>query len=164
MIKLFEIPIYALSRKSLNDRVGRRVAELEKFFVILDPDAKTRAIGREVIPMRSWEYNHIVGYICIDATKQDLLFDVFLPIPVSTKYFWNSKTKYFVQSICANGAHIYLDALKTNEKIREAVTNMLDFLIAEHIPSRFHVDREAFNTVNEHLDYLGIIDVVNNTF
>lgn len=157
MKKLFEIPVYALDAFKLNIRTTKRIADLKELFSHSDPDKTALAIDRETLPMRSWDYNHIIGYIRISVSKTDILFEVFLPVPIPKRYVWNTSKKLYVQNICANGTHIYWVSLKTNEEFREAVSNMLVQVITDHIPARFHVDREAFDAINGHLDYLTII-------
>ena len=157
MKKLFEIPVYALSASKLNTRTNKRIADLKTLFSRSDPDEATFVIDHETFPMRSWDYNHIIGYIRIAVSKTDILFDVFMPIPIPERYVWNTKQKIHVQNIWTNGTHIYWGSLKTNEEFREAVSSMLDQVITDHIPKRFYVDREAFDTINAYLDYLAIV-------
>ena len=158
MKKLFEIPVYALSASKLGVQVNSRILKLKKTLANSDTDAVEQVIDFETFPMRSWDYNHIIGYIRISATKTDVLFDVFMPLPFPKRYVWNSKRRLFCQNICVNGAHVYLGTLKSNEKIREAVSNMLDQVICDHIPHQFYVDREAFDTLNPYFDYLRVIE------
>lgn len=141
----------------MNSRVNKLMRELREFFAHLDADIATHAIDTETFPMRSWDYNHIIGYIRITASKRDILFDVFLPVPYPKHYVWTTTRKYSVQNIGANGTHIYWRNLKNNAQIREAVDKMVTQITTEHIPSRFHIDREAFDAINEHLDYLSIL-------
>ena len=157
MKKLFEIPVYVLSASKLNTRTSKRIAKLEELLSRSDPDEAAFVIDRETFPMRSWDYNHIIGYIRIAVSKTDVLFDVFTPIPIPERYVWSTKRKIHVQNIGANGTHIYWGSLKTNEEFREAVSSMLDQVITDHIPKRFYVDREAFDTINAYLDYLAIV-------
>ncbi|MGN0979219.1 MAG: hypothetical protein ACI4PT_02710 [Candidatus Avoscillospira sp.] len=157
MKKLFEIPVYALSPSKLNIRASKRISELKKLFSRSNPDEATVVIDHETLPMRSWDYNHIIGYIRIAVSKTDILFEVFMPIPIPKKYVWYTSRKIYVQNICASGTHIYWGSLKTNEEFHDAVSNMLDQVITDHIPERFHVDREAFDATNKHLDYLTIV-------
>ena len=152
MKKLFEIPIYAISASDLNKRSTERILKLRKQYAHLDADLAAHAIDADTFPMRSWDYNHIIGCIRIAVTKNDILFDVFLPLPYPKKYVWTSSRKYHTQNICANGTHLYLGALKSNEDIRHAVANMLNQIIADHIPTRFHVDTAAFAATNAYLD------------
>lgn len=156
MKKLFEIPVYALSPSKLNGRVNKYIAKLKSQMLHLDEDTFARIKDIETFPMRSWDYNHIVGCIQIVMTNTDILFEIFLPIPIPMRYDWRTKRKIRVQNICANGTHFYLGALKTNDEIRGAIVEMLDQVIADHIPERFYVDREVFDTVNSHMDYISI--------
>ena len=160
MKKLFEIPVYALSASKLNTRTSKRIANLKELFSRSAPDEAALVIDRETLLLRSWDYNHIIGYIRIAVSKTDILFDVFMPIPIPERYVWNTKRKIYVQNIWANGAHIYWGSLKTNEEFREAVSSMLDQVVTYHIPKRFDVDREAFDAINAHLDYLSIVQDV----
>ena len=160
MKKLFEIPVYALSASKLNTRTSKRIADVKELFSCSDNDEAALVIDRETLPMRSWDYNHIIGYIRIAVSKTDILFDVFMPIPIPERYAWNTKRKIHVQNIWANGAHIYWGSLKTNEEFRKAVQSMLDQVVTDHIPKRFYVDREAFDAINAHLDYLAIVQEV----
>ena len=160
MKKLFEIPVYALSASKLNTRTSKCIADLKELFSRSDSDEAALVIDSETFPMRSWDYNHIIGYIRIAISKTDILFDVFMPIPIPERYIWNTKRKIYIQNIRANGTHIYCGSLKTNEKFREAVSNMLDQVITDHIPKRFYVDREAFDAINARLDYLAIVQDV----
>lgn len=157
MKKIFEIPIYALSPLKLNDRVNKCISKLKSQLSHLDDDTFARIKDIETFPMRSWDYNHIVGYIQVSMSRSDIVFEVFLPIPIPTRYDWRTKRKTRVQNICANGTHFYFASLKTNEDIRNSVEEMLDHVIVDHVPDRFYVDREAFDNINAHLDYLNII-------
>ena len=160
MKKLFEIPVYALSATKLNIRTDKRIASMKGLLPYSNPDEAALVIDRETLPMRSWDYNHIIGYIRIAISKTDILFDVFMPFPIPERYVWDTKRKTYVQNIGANGTHIYWGSLKTNEEFRKAVSSMLDQVVTDHIPKRFYVDREAFDAINARLDYLAIVQDV----
>lgn len=160
MKKLFEIPVYAISASKLNTRTSKRIADLKELFSHSDPDDAALVIDRETFPMRFWDYNHIIGYIRIAVSKTDIVFDVFMPTPIPERYVWDTKRKIYVQNIGVNGTHIYCGSLKTNAEFRKAVSDMLDQVVTDHIPKRFYVDREAFDAINAHLDYLAIVQDV----
>lgn len=160
MKKLFEIPIYALSPAKLDINVGKRITKLKELFTHSDADTIAHVIDSETYPMRCWDYNHIIGYIRIAISKTDILFDVFMPISTPKRYVWNTRRKTYVQNICANGTHIYCGSLKTNEEFRKAISSMLEQVITDHVPTDFYVDRAAFDTNNDHLDYLTIVQDV----
>ena len=157
MKKLFDIPIYALSPDELGRRVRYKISTVEEKFARSDEETKARVIDRETFPMRCWEYNHIVGYIRVSATRQDIVFDLFVPKPEVERYIWHSPRKAFLYDVNANGTHFYIGNMKTNEEIREATDDMLTWTIKDFLPKRYYVDRSGFDTLNHHLDYLGIV-------
>lgn len=67
-IKLFEIPIYALSKKKLKEKVHQKEEKLREKI----KDEKTFQHIREssILPFGSWEYNHVVGIIKISVKIQ----------------------------------------------------------------------------------------------
>ena len=162
MVKIFEIPIYAISPSKLKERVCKYISKLEKLLAHLDKDTSDRVIEIQTFPMRNWDYNHIIGYIRIAVSKSDILFNVFMPLPTPKRYVWTTSKKMLVQDMCTNGTHLYLGLIKNNEEIREEVAKMLSHIIDKHIPARYYVDRAAFDIVNENLDYMSIIQAIQN--
>ena len=70
MKKLFDIPIYALSPDELSHRVKQKIDKLKEYAAGTDPQTMDLIIDNETFPKRCWEYNHIVGYIRISATRR----------------------------------------------------------------------------------------------
>ena len=157
MKKLFDIPIYALSPDELNRRVKQKIDNLKEHLAGTDQQSMDLIIDTETFPKRCWDYNHIVGYIRVSATRQDIEFDLFLPRPAVERYIWSSPRKAFLYDVHANGTHFYTGDMKTNEEIREAADEMLTWMIKDFLPKRYHVDRSGFDNLNRHLDYLEII-------
>lgn len=157
MKKLFDIPIYALSPDELNRRVKQKIDNLKEHLAGTDQQTMDLIIDTETFPKRCWDYNHIVGYIRVSATRQDIEFDLFLPRPAVERYIWSSPRKTFLYDVHANGTHFYTGDMKTNEEIREAADEMLTWMIKDFLPKRYHVDRSGFDNLNRHLDYLEII-------
>lgn len=157
MKKIFDIPIYGVSPKKLDLRVKRYASDLQEIFKDVDEEIAATVINAEIFPARNFEYNHIAGYIRVSISKTDMLFDIFLPLPIPKRYVWKTTRKTLVQNIQANATHFYLGNLRTNEEISCKVTMMLDQIMFDHIPTRFYVDIESFLTINANLDYLKII-------
>lgn len=157
MNKLFDIPIYALSPDELSHRVKKKIDKLKEHAAGTDQQMMDLIIDTETFPKRCWDYNHIVGYIRISATRQDIVFDLFLPRPAVERYVWSSPRKAFLYDVNANGTHFYTGNMKTNEEIREAADEMLTGMIKDFLPKRYYVDRAGFDNLNRYLDYLGII-------
>ena len=159
MKKLFEIPVYAVCPEELKKRVGIRIAKLKARMATVDRDTMNQIIDHDTFPKRCWDYNHIVGYIRISATPQDIVFDLFLPKPAIDRYVWYSPKKAFLYDVNANGTHFYTGNMKTNEEIRMATEEMLTWVIRDFLPKRYYVDRSCFDTLNSHMDYLEIMKV-----
>ena len=52
------------------------------------------------LPYCLWQYNNIMGYIKISASKSDIFFDIYKSS--CQKYSYKSKRKKFIQNIYAN--------------------------------------------------------------
>lgn len=107
----------------------------------------------DTYPFRLWDYNHVVGYIRISIDGHDIIFDVFLPMPHCDRYYWKSKRKIFLYDISANGTHFYVADRMDNKEIQVRTAEMLQAVIKTHIPKNYFVDTEAFDNLNERVDY-----------
>ena len=162
MIKLHEIPIYALSKKELSKRYKRFKEKFWEESPPIDQETFDKCMEIAAFPQRCWEHNHIVGYIDILLDKHDIVFEVYLPYPEVVRYNWRSRRKALVYNICANGTHFFVDLSMSNYDIQTKISDMLDFVVTCHIPSRFVVNRTAFNAVYRYTDYKSIIDAERN--
>ncbi|MBR2869688.1 MAG: hypothetical protein IKB88_11590 [Clostridia bacterium] len=157
MVKLFEIPIYALSKGSLSKRYNRTVEKIKNKYPEADQESLSKTVEFLTYPQRLWEHNHVVGYIDIISEKQDIVFEIYLPYPKVERYHWNSKNRIFLYNVMANGTRFYVDKNISNSEIQTKIFEMLDWIIKDLIPKRYYVDRATFDAVNMHVDYLGII-------
>lgn len=157
VLKLFEIPVYAISRKNLIDRYRSFCAKLKNEHPSCSEEHMTSLVALMTYPYRLWDYNHIVGYIRISTNGRDILFDIFLPEPHKDRYHWRSEHKVFLYDISANGTHFYVSSKMCNDDIQVRAAETLQAIIETHIPKRYFVDTEAFYHLNPNLDYLGII-------
>lgn len=162
MPKLFEIPVYAVNREALR----KRSQELCKKVKAEHPDSFETHIcdltDLMTYPYRLWDYNHIVGYIRISTNGRDILFDIFLPTPHKDRYHWRSGQKIFLYDISANGTHFYVNERMRNEDIQARTAEMLQSIIEAHIPKRYCVDTEAFELLNNKLDYIRVMEEAQN--
>lgn len=154
MIKVFDIPIYAMTEEEFRKRRAQMDSNLYARFQgdTLETDRMERIIFIETYPARCWDYNHIVGYIKIQMQATDAWFSVYLPYD-KKKYFWNSKKKIHLHDIQANGIHFRIEKNYSNEEIQLEMAEMLDFVIKEHVPLKYFVDDEAFRIMNSSVDY-----------
>lgn len=159
MKKLFELPIYALSESALKKRSREYSLRFRENLSRYDSSEENidYCIDRQTFPQRIWDFNHIIGFIVISATSQDVLFDVFLPYPEKKRYRWLAYKKVFLHNIMANGTHFYVDTKYENDYIYKRTLDMLDFVIECHIPPRYYVDRTTFDNTSAYTDFKSII-------
>ena len=156
MVKLFEIPIYGLSRETLHARYNKYCDNFHQKYPNASIECSERCIELETASQRCWEYNHIVGYILIYFEFNDIWFNVYLPKQCD-RYRWESCQKTFIRNIFANSTHFRIDDLSNNEAIQKDLADMLDSTIKAHVPKRFYVDRETFDSTYKFINYSNII-------
>lgn len=162
IVNLYEIPVYWLSKESLKKKVEKRIVHLKQECVFHETSesAQRFIIDLETYPMRNWEYNHIAGYIKIYIAGWDISFNIYLPfdnIGRIPKYYWNTTRKHYVKDTGLNGQHFYLGNKKTNAEICHSIDEMLTDIVKEYIPKRFVVDRQAFDVLNQRVDYMALL-------
>lgn len=162
MKKIFEIPVYAFSRRMLCKKEGLFRRELWKGHETCSKEHMDALVALVTYPFRLWDYNHIVGYIRISTDGCDILFDIFLPTPQRERYRWRSGRKVFLYDISANGTHFYVNGKMTNTDIQERVAEMLQAAIKTHVPQKYFADTEAFDNLNRQLDYRKIMRGASN--
>ena len=158
MIKLHEIPIYALSEKELSKRYEHFKDSFWGNSPPIDAETFKRCIEHETHPQRGWNHNHVVGSIDVLLDKQDIVFEIYLPYPEVKRYDWRRSRKIYVRNIMANGTHFYIKSEMSNSDIQAQLSDMLNFIVKDHIPKHYYVDRRAFDAVSPYTDYKGIFD------
>ena len=157
MKKIFEIPIYALSRKELNKRVKNvKAGFIAKNNYIPEEIAEDAYNNHLTLYKRNWDYNHIVGYIQVLKQGNDLKLELYLTVEPQNKYYWISNRKKFLRKQHLNGYRIYLGQYKNNNQVLEQLDSLVIDLQKNYIPSRFYVDTEAYDNTKEYIDYKGI--------
>lgn len=124
-MKIFEIPIYAFSKSTLQDRVKKwriRNNWTSPYFNYLKKDQK------------KYEYNHIVGFIEIGIDRSDIYGDLYLPCSkgelgvslngkllddsqLKHRYVWHTTRKVFLENYGVNGTHFRLADLSDNSEV-----------------------------------------------
>ena len=158
MKKLFEIPVYAVSRKELSRKVKLLRLKIRNEHERCSREHMIAVEELATYPYRLWDYNHIVGYIRISTEGRDIFFDVFLPESKRERYRWKSKRKILLYDTSANGTHFYVNDRMTNEDIQVRTAEMLQLVIKNLISKRYFTDTEAFNNLNGQLNYIEIME------
>ncbi len=157
-MKLFEIPIYALSKDALMKRYEKQKNKIiNKLELERTQNRDMRKINHIIdlgtYPQRLWEYNHIVGYIIIGFDERDIYFQQYVPAKPIERYRWmNRKNKTFLMDNCLTGCHFYYHNCKTDEELRNRLHKMLEGVI-QNVDKRFYVDMEAFEQADRLIDY-----------
>mgnify|MGYP003450848506 FL=1 len=163
MHKIIEIPIYALDKSTLRVRYEKYAETLRRdVFPDIKEETFQRCLEGETYPKRVWEYNHIVGYIVVGYEFGDISFEIFLPTPQKQRYIWRTSKKTFLYDVHSNGTHFRVNKSMCSEDIQYEIADMLDSIIKEQVPKKYYVDREAFDNINSKIDYLKIINEVDN--
>lgn len=163
MHKFIEIPIYALDKNTLRVRYEKYVETLRcDIFPDIEEETFQRCLEIETYPKRIWEYNHIVGYIVIGYEFDDILFKVYLPTPQKQRYMWRTSIKTFLYDIHSNGTHFRVNESMSSQDIQCEIADMLNSIIKEQVPKKYYVDRQAFDNINSKIDYLKVINEVDN--
>lgn len=156
-MKIFEIPIYALSKETLSKRVEEYIEKLDMELGDIPQKNKEKCIEIETFPNRAWEYNHIVGYITISIHKREIIFDIYLPYSKIEKYYWKSNRKKFIINTMLNGFHFLVNDKLSNSDIAKEITGYVNEIKKQHIPKGYYVDSEAFNALVYNVDFKKII-------
>lgn len=161
-MKLFEIPVYAISKDALIKRVkAKKEKTIKKYDLSRDFDDKRipqRIIDLETYPQRLWNYNHIVGFITISIEEHDIVFDQYVPANKVERYCWDSNKKIFLKDNELNGYHFPYNTLKTGDEIRERIHDLFDEIADKIVDKCFYVDREAFNQADSLIDYSRLLE------
>lgn len=160
MKKLFEIPIYAFSPEMFKTKVTRYKQSLVEEFH-RKHNRIDNAEFREWMfclchPFQLWNYNHIVGYIVLLSDGVDVVFELYLQAHeklFKSRYYWRSTRKWFLENQGINGFHFRIDENDSSDAIREKIYSWLEKLIKEYIPSKYYIDREAFDSIAPIIDY-----------
>lgn len=93
MIKLFEVPIYGLSFKTLVIRYKKYCEKFQKQHPDVVGEHFERCMDHMTYSQRCWNYNHIVGCILIYFECNDIFYDVYLPCQCD-RYRWDTTKRY----------------------------------------------------------------------
>ena len=154
--KIIEIPIYALSKTKLINRVETRIRTIRERLDGAGHDTIEQIINAELGDNRYWDYNHIVGYIVVGVTTQDIQILVYLPLSLQ-KYSWKSSKKHFIEPTSPKGIHEYIGGGLSNIEIQGKISQLLTAVISEDVPKRYYVDTEVFYNIHKHLDYKALM-------
>lgn len=149
MMKLFDIPIYAFSKNELESRINKTYARIDNKYGNADDELVKTALDKQFRSQRSWDYNHIVGYIRVFFRGSDVKANVFLD---NKRYQWNTNVKTYFRFHPINGLHIRMKKSPENDDIRDAIYCLIE-MARNSISSGLYVDLELFELLSPYLDF-----------
>lgn len=155
-MKLFEIPVYALTREKLKERVDNDFQDFKYRYP--SNSTYTEEKLREFFditayPARLWDYNHIIGYMVISKQGYDYSIEWYAPLPSLQRYKWSSGKKHPVNNTMINGYHFYAGDVKTGEELRIRLNDLVSSFETNLKKRGYYADMEAFNSIDSLLDY-----------
>lgn len=157
MKKIFEIPIYAFSKKTFSKRLDtyrKRTLEYQRTYSSTDPIKSVYDIEITERNKSVWDYNHIIGYILIYKTENTIHLKLYLARIV--RYFWKSNRKVVLRDELLNGYHIYLHKGYSNKEVLEDIDRMIDEIRKKNIPDKYYVDMDAYNNIKHMIDFFSL--------
>ena len=154
-MKLFEIPVYALSKECLEQRVKYAFDIYKKPYpdnADIIKELKT-SFNIGAFPACLWEYNHIIGYMVVSKVGKDINIEWYTSSPELQRYLWKSEKKHFFQNMRINGYHFYTGDMKEGEELRNKLKILLEGFVKEVLKPIYFADLEAFNNIDALLDY-----------
>ena len=155
-MKLFEIPVYGLTKEELVRRVEKRRLRLINVASSSEEDHQNEATiqGLSVFPKDQWAFNHIVGFIEIFYEKQNIILYWYTSVN-SRNYHWESSSKKFFQLNRPSGYHFYAGNVKSGDELQKKISDSLNGFIRDLKDEHrgYYVDLESFNNLNKLIDY-----------
>ena len=84
------------------------------------------------------------------------------PKTLSSRYNWRKNHKIYMGNILANCFRLFVDDNMSNNDMQIGILEMLDQVIQDHVPEKWYVDRQAFDTIHPYINYKSIIDNQQN--
>lgn len=151
-MKLFEIPVYGLTREVLQRRVNMERLRIKDSFPedsSATDEYKEMCMGRFTYPKSLWEYNHITGYVIVEKDRSDIVLSWYAELPRTQRYVWKSTKKKFLQNMQLNGYHFYIGNIKSGDELKAKIIGIVTDFSTELRKKRYYADLEAFtNTIS----------------
>lgn len=139
---LFSIPIYTVSEKEFEQKYDKVRKKFET-----EPDFRQKGV---------WLYNQIIGYIRVLLGRQDILFEVYMPLH-RKRYQLFSNRKSYCGNRQVNGLHFYLGN-KSNEQIIYEIREWIVYISNREYLQRRYVDISAFDNIAKYIDIRAIVN------
>jgi len=157
-IVLFEIPIY-----SMTEEVFRKKWEQKIMQYLPQRDAtdfkKINGFIHELYRKKMlWQYNQIVGYITVNASKNnDITFSIYRP-PLGRKIRYDSPNKYLMEDWMCLGYHFYAEDYSDEDLIAE-IKSWVSDMINEYAKKPLYADTSLFDATIDCINIKKLIEI-----
>lgn len=153
---LFEIPIYAMSKKEFTKRWDKQRKKMYNDFISFGhtDESARQGISLCCFPRSVWEYNQIIGFIKISVSRRDVWFDIYRSL--DKIYYADSKNKHFIRYTPTNDTHFYVSNF-IDEQIKQNIRKQLKSIEKDHLKKSFYVDYSTFDNIFEYVDIAQIM-------
>ena len=162
-MKLFEIPVYALSKEKLEKCVKQKCEKLKKSAVDSNSSDENLkyVIEHETFPQRLWDYNHIIEYMVLSIDGADIVLDLFAPFE-RKKYYWYSSKKQFLQDQQLKGYHNNISSVQTGDQLRNKINSLINEYVRTVEKCGYYVDLEAYKNIDAVIDYGRLLESIGH--
>lgn len=148
------IPVYGITRAALDLKREESLAKWKQKHPGLPEEHYLTLVGLDKGFM--WKFNHIVGYITILISKNDVIFELYLNEKPSERYVPLSTRKKFIAYFPTVGLHFFFEREDTNKDVVDRIWKYLRMIETEFIPKKYNVDFTVFENVVDYIDFLKI--------
>lgn len=154
-IKIFEIPIYAMTQKEFDRRWDRDVSKAVEKIEEYNKEQFQKGYELEHFDQMIWRYNQIIGYLVISFKNGSIWFDKYL---TEDKIFRvKSYSKHIIKDCKLSGYHFYVKPNIENKEIRANIIEWIKLFEKEHLNKRYYLDKDNFLNILKYIDFKTMI-------
>ena len=154
-IKLFEIPIYSMSKEEYDKRcmkyINRRVKETTKDNI----DFYYDYLMEKYLKDRPWKYNQIIGFIDIYYEQRSIFFNEYITSDKNIRAV--SNRKHYIKNTFLNSYSFYIKDSMNNEEIKNKISYYINSLKKDIYQKNYFFDDALFQKQVRYIDIKGMI-------
>lgn len=158
-VRIFELPIYGVAEKQFRGKwdahINKEVDEWVK--TGWNREEALAKYKRLVFPKTIWKYAQIIGFLTVDISASDIVFEIFAPI--GQQYRYNTSQKLNIQCWSINGQHFRVEDSMSNDEITKEIYLWIDGLKKDFL-KKWYLDTSVFDNTTAFIDYRGIIEKI----
>lgn len=155
MIKLFDIPIYSMSKEKFKDKWDNYDNKMRNTLFKGKEDIYNNNVKKFPDSIRKWKYNQIIGYIVILYSDDTIWFDLYLT-DVGKVHFKTHK-KHPIVNMNINGYHFMIEKEHKKEEIIQKMYGYINLIQNEFLSKNNYIDTESFDNIVKIVDFSTLI-------